>query len=70
MKSEGYWKKEIFENKKKAEFYPHAQPTAAKQHDRIQGGVTEEKGKRNIVGFWNVAGLLNKDRQFWKHIEL
>lgn len=22
-----------------------------------------------MVGFWNVAGLLNKDRQFWKYIE-
>ncbi|XP_024874051.1 trichohyalin-like [Temnothorax curvispinosus] len=29
----------------------------------------EKRGKIFVAGFWNVAGLFNKDRQFWKHIE-
>ncbi|TGZ46012.1 hypothetical protein DBV15_12046 [Temnothorax longispinosus] len=29
----------------------------------------EKRWKTFVAGFWNVAGLFNKDRQFWKHIE-
>jgi len=34
-------------------------------------GRGERKGKREVykVGFWNVAGLENKDRDFWERLK-
>lgn len=40
----------------------------------VEGGVKEEGGgerrKRDVgIVFWNVAGLKNKDGEFWKGLE-
>jgi len=32
-----------------------------------EGGAEKEKGLK--IAFWNVAGLKNKDREFWKNLE-
>ncbi|EZA51537.1 hypothetical protein X777_09784 [Ooceraea biroi] len=34
------------------------------------GGRQREKGKENVykIAFWNVAGLMNKDEEFWKKL--
>lgn len=40
------------------------------RREELEEGRKEEREEDGImIGFWNVAGLANKDREFWRRPE-